>query len=1270
MLRRRVTALFTAFFLVCSSISPFSAGTARAEDVPAAEGPEMSETVLSEESAFTTEETPDSTTESYGLSESIVGTPYSFELTPQEMQIKSLMKQHDSLGELRSAAEGTDYIAGEVFCLCDSEERAGEIAEAYGIDLIRFSSGVATFDVTKSGMSVLEVVETGADPGNSLPPLEANYIQENIPVDEGDNDVLDISGTDLNAPQNWMDIYESLSSPDPLLKPDDPNYQWWHDVVDSWAGWGLYGTDFSKSGIRVGVIDSGINATHEDLKGHTTQVATVGGGATTADGHGTHVAGIIGATAGNGKGGAGIAPGIQLVALNHTDSSGDIPTSYIIECLNYAGNNGINIVNMSFGSSAYDASEDIAIQNAYNMGVTLLASTGNDGATVYKYPAQLDHVIAVGAVQQDGTRSHFSTFGKGVADVYAPGSDMMSTYTGGDSAYEKEQGTSMSCPAAAGLCALYMSILGPQDPDTMADILTKNTIKSASSDAGAGIANIALMLGTDTSAPTLELRNSDMALTAKVKGGETGTAETDAGATLSIIPEAYGGSTKLNKDTQIFYTVNGKVPSFKDGRSNKDVFLTTDGVLQIRDLVSAGNGKTQKLTIKAVCVTGIGTVGKCTTIKLTVVPTFPDELIIYDLPGGKLAPGKTWQLQARLLTVINGTSYARTVKNGNWEIISGADIATVDPKKGLVTTVKGQSGSVKVKCTYSEEGNSVSGTATLTVGAFSPVRSIELSEKNIRLSTPVSSEKLGTGTSATVSIISVMDEEGNDITSDSNVNWLWKSSDTRIATVTGSGKKVIVSAKGKGNATVTCCARDGSGKSASLKVNVIQLVTGIEIMGQGYIAKGSTAKYKADLKAYSTGFKKYDTPFDKTVTWSLRETEDSQDLQQLDGISVDQKTGAVNVSETGLTSFCVAAAANDGSGVRGIKKVKVVPYQTKMIYVYPSPNAPVYKPVIGKKSGNVESLQLFTVDATSGPYNESEIVLNGITENGSVPCWTNSNLGVISISPSGDSITVRALKKGSSVITCSADDGSGIKAKIKVNVIVPVSHLMLTNQVLLTYANGAGADTFSMLGIGNSTKTRVTVGSDYGKPTNTKIKWEYEPVGVTFNDSISAYEPVHLSPDDPMYSSGYFSGSNGTVKFSNKESIISSYGVLVKAAATDGSGVYARKLFIPCRSFSQLAFDTGKRFSNSARVTYHSENEYGSKYKYPVFGKAGKKWYYSGDFSVTSSDPSVASGMKYYENGYYYLCVSYGEKTGKAKLTLTTKDGSGAKATLDVSVID
>ncbi len=44
--------------------------------------------------------------------------------------------------------------------------------------------------------------------------------------------------------------------------------------------------------------------------------------------------------------------------------------------------------------------------------------------------------------------------------------------------------------------------------------------------------------------------------------------------------------------------------------------------------------------------------------------------------------------------------------------------------------------------------------------------------------------------------------------------------------------------------------------------------------------------------------------------------------------------------------------------------------------------------------------------------------------------------------------------------------------------------------------------------------------------------------------------------------------------------------------------------------------------------------------------------------------------MKYYENGCYYLSVSYGEKTGKAKLTLTTKDGSGAKATLDVSVID
>lgn len=216
------------------------------------------------------------------------------------------------------------------------------------------------------------------------------------------------------------------------------------------------------AGVRVGIIDSGIDYTHPDLSPNYAggwDFINNDGDPRDDYGHGTMVAGIVGA-ADNGTGVVGVAPGASLYAYKVFDDSGNGSYSDVIAALNRAIADGIQVVNMSFGSlqNPGDAFRD-ACNNAAAAGLLLVAAAGNFGTfdgtgDTIAYPGHYSSVIAVGATMSvDDERAFFSGTGPDL-DLMAPGFGIYTTDLFGGYAYET--GTSMAAPHVTGVAALLL----------------------------------------------------------------------------------------------------------------------------------------------------------------------------------------------------------------------------------------------------------------------------------------------------------------------------------------------------------------------------------------------------------------------------------------------------------------------------------------------------------------------------------------------------------------------------------------------------------------------------------------------------------------------------------------------------------------------------------------------------------------------------------------------------------------------------------------------
>lgn len=228
---------------------------------------------------------------------------------------------------------------------------------------------------------------------------------------------------------------------------------WGVNRIDAELAWNI-----SKgTAVKVGVLDTGIDLTHLDLK------ERIKGGynainplksANDDNGHGTHVAGIIAATD-NEIGTIGVAPEADLYAIKVLNRQGKGYLSDVIEGLDWAISNNLQVVNMSLGSSSGSDAFREAISRAYQAGLVMVAAAGNNYGGAVSYPAAYPEVIAVSATDLSDNLASFSSVGLEI-DLSAPGVSIFSTYNKGG--YATLSGTSMAAPHVTGAAADVLAI--------------------------------------------------------------------------------------------------------------------------------------------------------------------------------------------------------------------------------------------------------------------------------------------------------------------------------------------------------------------------------------------------------------------------------------------------------------------------------------------------------------------------------------------------------------------------------------------------------------------------------------------------------------------------------------------------------------------------------------------------------------------------------------------------------------------------------------------
>lgn len=255
-----------------------------------------------------------------------------------------------------------------------------------------------------------------------------------------------------------------------------------------WVGSDATPIPILGTGIRVAVLDTGIDYLHPDLS------ANYRGGYDFVNNdndpmddnwHGTHVSGTIGALK-DGVGAVGVSPEIDLYGLKVLDARGSGSFSSIISALDWAVNNNMQVLNLSLGSSG-DPGTTVrqAFQQAYNQGLVIISSAGNagSGTDTVGYPAKYESVIAVASTTSTDSRSSFSSTGPAV-EIAAPGSSIYSTDSGGG--YYTASGTSMAAPHVAGVAALILAAgIGDLNGNTFTNDEVRWVLQMTAEDLGA-----------------------------------------------------------------------------------------------------------------------------------------------------------------------------------------------------------------------------------------------------------------------------------------------------------------------------------------------------------------------------------------------------------------------------------------------------------------------------------------------------------------------------------------------------------------------------------------------------------------------------------------------------------------------------------------------------------------------------------------------------------------------------------------------------------------
>lgn len=252
--------------------------------------------------------------------------------------------------------------------------------------------------------------------------------------------------------------------------------------IDAETAWKITKGD---KNIKIAVIDTGVDYNHKDLvaniminegeipdngidddgNGYIDDVYGYDFANDDADpmdghGHGTHCAGVIGATHDH-FGIAGIMDKVQILPIKFLTDSGSGTLDAAIKAIDYAISRGVHVMNNSWGGGPYMKSLHEVIEKANEAGIVFVAAAGNsrsDNDSRPSYPAsyEVDNVISVGALDGRGKKASFSNYGKNSVHVFAPGVDIYSTVA--NDRHQKMSGTSMAAPHVAGIVGLLLSV--------------------------------------------------------------------------------------------------------------------------------------------------------------------------------------------------------------------------------------------------------------------------------------------------------------------------------------------------------------------------------------------------------------------------------------------------------------------------------------------------------------------------------------------------------------------------------------------------------------------------------------------------------------------------------------------------------------------------------------------------------------------------------------------------------------------------------------------